>query len=519
MPDSSSGSPVDFGANDWLIDEMYEQYTADPDSVDATWRELFAKRDTEKAVEQKPAAKKPAHQPTTHQGSDREATAKTASAKTANAKTATKDEQDRQQAAAATAKVPDAGSPKATAASDKGDAPKATVEQPNQVKESRPSKPGNVGGLPADPPNPSVRPEAGKAEPTNQVLRGAAGRTAKNMDLSLTIPVATSVRSLPVKLLMDQRVVINNHLKRARGGKVSYTHLIGYAMVKALAKVPGMNNGYAEIDGKPNMVVPANVNLGIAIDLPKPDGTRTLMVPNIKSCESLDFAQFWAAYEDVVRRARDGKLGVDDFAGTTISLTNPGTLGTNHSIPRLMNGQGCIVGVGSMDYPPEFQGSDPERLSEMTVSKMMTLTSTYDHRVIQGAASGEYLGVLHKLLLGEDGFYDEIFRALRIPYEPIRWATDTSDRHEDEVGKQARVMELINAYRVFGHLMADTDPLEYRQRNHHDLDVQTHGLTLWDLDRTFATGSFAKGQRLTLRKILGILRDSYCRTTGIEYMH
>ena len=173
-----------------------------------------------------------------------------------------------------------------------------------------------------------------------------------------------------------------------------------------------------------------------------------------------------------------------------------------------------------MEYPPEFQGSDPDRLSDMSVSKIMTLTSTYDHRVIQGAQSGEYLARLHALLLGEDGFYDDIFGALRIPYEPIRWAQDISSAHEDQIPKQARIMEMINAYRVRGHLMADTDPLEYRQRRHHDLDVQSHGLTLWDLDREFATGSFAGGEgRMKMRKILGILRDSYCRTTGIEYMH
>ena len=173
-----------------------------------------------------------------------------------------------------------------------------------------------------------------------------------------------------------------------------------------------------------------------------------------------------------------------------------------------------------MEYPPEFQGSDPDRLSEMSVSKIMTLTSTYDHRVIQGAQSGEYLARLHALLLGEDGFYDDVFGALRIPYEPIRWAQDISSDHEDQIPKQARIMEMINAYRVRGHLMADTDPLEYRQRRHHDLDVQSHGLTLWDLDREFATGSFAGGQgRMKMRKILGILRDSYCRTSGLEYMH
>ena len=281
-----------------------------------------------------------------------------------------------------------------------------------------------------------------------------------------------------------------------------------------------MNNGYESADGKPTMVVPRHVNLGLAIDLPRPDGTRQLLVPSIKSCETLDFAQFWAAYEDMVKKARSGSLTVEDFAGTTITLTNPGTIGTNHSVPRLMQGQGAIIGVGSMEYPPEFQGSDPDKLSDMCVSKVMTLTSTYDHRVIQGAQSGQYLARLHALLLGEDGFYDDVFGALRIPYEPIRWAQDVSTDHEDQVPKQARIMEMINAYRVRGHLMADTDPLEYRQRRHHDLDVQSHGLTLWDLDREFATGSFGGGQGLMkMRKILGILRDSYCRTIGLEYMH
>ena len=150
----------------------------------------------------------------------------------------------------------------------------------------------------------------------------------------------------------------------------------------------------------------------------------------------------------------------------------------------------------------------------------MTLTSTYDHRVIQGAQSGEFLRRMHQLLLGEDGFYDEIFRALRIPYEPIRWSSDISTNHDDEISKQARILELIHAYRVRGHMMADTDPLEYRQRSHPDLEVESHGLTLWDLDREFATGSFGGERRfMKMRSILGILRDSYCRTVGIEYMH
>ena len=291
-------------------------------------------------------------------------------------------------------------------------------------------------------------------------------------------------------------------------------------MVKALKAMPEMNNGYDVIDGKPHLIEPAHINLGLAIDMSKPDGTRQLLVPSIKAAEAMDFAQFWTAYEELIRKARNNKLAVPDFQGTTISLTNPGTIGTNHSVPRLMKGQGCIIGVGSMDYPPEFQGASEDTLTRNAVSKIMTLTSTYDHRVIQGAQSGEFLKRIHALLLGEDGFYDEIFRALRIPYEPIRWSRDISTSHDEDVSKQARILELIHAYRVRGHMMADTDPLEYRQRSHPDLEVESHGLTLWDLDREFATGSFGGGRPfMKLRNILGILRDSYCRTLGIEYMH
>jgi len=174
----------------------------------------------------------------------------------------------------------------------------------------------------------------------------------------------------------------------------------------------------------PNLIQPAHINLGLAIDMQKPDGTRQLLVPSIKAAEKMDFAAFWTAYEDIVRKARDNKLTVEDFQGTTISLTNPGTIGTNHSVPRLMRGQGAIIGVGAMEYPPEWQGASEEAIARNAISKVMTLTSTYDHRVIQGAQSGDFLKRLHQLLLGEDGFYDEIFQALRIPYEPVRWIQD-----------------------------------------------------------------------------------------------
>ena len=339
------------------------------------------------------------------------------------------------------------------------------------------------------------------------------------MEASLTVPTATSVRAIPAKLMIDNRTVITNHLKRTRGGKVSFTHIIAYAMIKALRAMPEMNAFYGEVDGKPALGKPEHINLGIAIDLAKPDGSRQLLVPSIKGCEALDFGQFWVAYEEIVKKARAGTLTVEDYAGTTVSLTNPGTIGTVHSVPRLVQGQGLIVGVGAMDYPAEFQGASEETLARMAISKVITLTSTYDHRVIQGAQSGDFLRRIHEILLGAENFYDEIFAALRIPYEPIRWASDFEFSKDEEINKTARVQQLIQAYRTYGHLMADTDPLKYVQRSHPDLDVVTHGLTLWDLDREFATGGFGGEKFMKLRKILGILRDSYCRSVAVEYMY
>src|SRR3712207_4272076 len=339
------------------------------------------------------------------------------------------------------------------------------------------------------------------------------------MDASLDVPTATSVRSVPAKLLADNRIVINNHLKRSRGGKVSFTHLIGYALVRALDDFPTMNAAFAEVDGKPTLVQPEHVNFGLAIDLPKADGSRSLVVASIKGAEEMDFAQFWGAYEDVIRSARAGKLTLEDFSGTTISLTNPGTIGTVHSVPRLTAGQGAIIGVGALEYPAEFQGMSPEALTELGLSKIITLTSTYDHRIIQGAESGDFLRRLHQLLLGEDGFYDEVFRSLRIPYEPVRWMPDVRVSREGQIDKEARVIEVIESYRRNGHLMADTDPLEFKVRSHPDLDILQHGLTLWDLDRRFPVGGFAGEKLMALRDVLGVLRNSYCRTVGVEYMH
>jgi 2-oxoglutarate dehydrogenase E1 component len=342
---------------------------------------------------------------------------------------------------------------------------------------------------------------------------------ATNMDLSLQVPTATSVRTLPAKLMIDNRLVINSHLSRTRGGKISFTHIIGFAIIQALKKFPSQNVYYDIVDEKPVVVQPANINFGLAIDIPKPDGSRALLVPNIKRAQRLNFAEFLVAYEDLVARARLNTLTAGDFQGTTISLTNPGGIGTVHSVPRLTQRQGCIVGAGALDYPAEFQGMSDAQLAKIGISKTITLTSTYDHRVIQGAGSGEFLKIVHGLLLGEEGFYDQIFADLRIPYEPVRWVADFDRDGLDDREKSTRIQELINAYRVRGHLMADTDPLEYRQRTHPDLDVVSHGLSLWDLDRTFRTGGFSGKQKAQFREILRTLRDAYCRTVGVEYMH
>ena len=381
-----------------------------------------------------------------------------------------------------------------------------------------PTAPAPAPAAAASAPAPKSSAPAPAADDELQVLRGAAAAVVKNMATSLEVPTATSVRAVPAKLMIDNRIVINNQLKRTRGGKISFTHVLGYAIVQAVKQFPNMNRHFAEIDGKPNAVTPAHTNLGLAIDLHGPGGKRSLVVAAIKESESLRFAQFVAAYEDIVRRARDGKLTAEDFAGVTLSLTNPGTIGTVHSVPRLMAGQGTIVGVGAMEYPAEFQGANELRIAELGVGKLITLTSTYDHRIIQGAESGDFLRTVHEMLLS-DAYWDEIFFELSIPYEPIRWRTDNPDSIVD---KNARVVELIAAYRNRGHLMADVDPLRLdntRFRSHPDLDVQSHGLTLWDLDREFKVTSLPGGDVRKLREILSVLRDAYCRHVGVEYTH
>ncbi len=354
-------------------------------------------------------------------------------------------------------------------------------------------------------------------------LRGVSARIAERMDDSLSVPTATSVRTIPAKLLEVNRRIINNQLARITlGGKVSFTHLIGWAVVRAIAEQPDMNVAYQVVDGQPYLVRHAAVNLGLAIDVERKDGSRSLMVPNIRSADQMNFQEFWLAYEEMVHRVRSNKITPEDFAGTTVSLTNPGTIGTVQSVPRLMDDHGLIVGVGAINFPPEFAAANPAFLARMGIGRIITMTSTYDHRVIQGAQSGRFLARVHELLLGADRFYDDIFQAMGIPYTPARWAVDDNPQIGTTAWaeKQARVFQLINIYRVRGHLIADLDPLRQSAPVlHPELDPLTYGLTIWDLDREFATGGLLDQPVMKLGDILGSLRDAYCRTTGIEYMH
>jgi len=359
--------------------------------------------------------------------------------------------------------------------------------------------------------------------PEPRRLRGTGARIVENMERSLAVPTATSVREVPAKLLEVNRRIINNYLKRIDGGKVSFTHLIAYAMVRALDVVPAMRRLYTELDGKPAVIDASPVGLGIAVDMPADDGSRTLLVPVIRAVDTLDFAGFLAAYEAVIRRVRAKDLDASMFAGATLTITNPGTIGTVLSVPRLMPGQAAILGVGSIDLPAAFQSADPRTVAELGVSKVVTLTSTYDHRVIQGAESGAYLKHVHELLIGEHGFYDDIFTALRLPYEPARWRQDDSPRQgeDGQLAKQLKVSQLINAYRVRGHLIADLDPLRQKPPSMHaELDPTTYGLSIWDLDREFLVEiGGGKPMRMQLGTILAVLRDAYCRSIGIEFGH
>ena len=432
-PDSSSSrtNTGSFGPNAWLVDDMYDRFLADPDSVAESWRGFFA------------------------------------------------------------------------------DYQRSTVPTVAKSVLALPEKPAVVIDDAATP------------------LRGAAARIVTNMNASLAVPTATSVRTVAARLLEINRAGLNESLSRSSGAKVSFTHFIAFAILKGLAKIPSMNATFVDaVDkkGTPGIRRHEHVGLGLAVDVQRPDGSRNLLVPVIRDADTMDFRMFLLAYEDLVRKVHNASFGADDFVGATVSLTNPGTLGTVQSVPRLMPGQGAIFGVGSLNWPAGFEAADPRALAELGVGKVMTLTSTYDHRIIQGAESGLFLKFVAECLTGEHLFYDEIFQSLGIPYEPARWAKDHNpalgEGDAERILKQIRVQELINMYRVRGHLNAHLDPLHSDPPALHvELDLASYGLTIWDLQRTFVVDGLAGRTSATLDQILSILRDAYCRTIGIEYGH
>ncbi len=483
MPTQDQINPG-FGANEWMVEEMRAAWSADPSSVSPQWRELF-ETDPGAGLHQ-PGPASSNDSASSAFGGPRRATITPLSASTLRRPSAVQD----------------------VTRSDLPPAPPSDTAPPTSPYAQRQAA------------HPAHDQDGDAYEDRTTRLKGAAARTAKNMDDSLSMPTATSARAVPAKVLIENRAVINSHLARTRGGKVSFTHLIGWAVVESLTEMPSMNVSYGVDEaGKPVLHEPAHVAFGLAIDVPGSDGQRRLLVPSIKQADLMDLSQFVEAYEALVAKARENKLDLDDFRGTTVTLTNPGMIGTLHSVPRLMPGQGLIVGVGAMDYPAAFAGASPDTLARQAIGKVVTLTSTYDHRVIQGAASGEFLRLVERKLLGLDGFWNRAFESLRIPLEPVKWVRDTTYDPELETGKPARVAELIHAYRQRGHLAADNDPLTYRLRRHPDLDITSYGLSLWDLDRSFPTRGLGGRDRATLREILRMLRDAYCRTVGVEYMH
>ncbi len=362
-------------------------------------------------------------------------------------------------------------------------------------------------------------------------LHGAAARIAENMAMSVTVPIATSQRIIPVKVIDENRRLINHHRALLGKSKVSYTHLIGWAIVKAVVVNPAMNHSFASnADGEMFRVVKPEINFGVAIDVPGRNGAHNLLVPCIKNAGAMSFIEYMTAFDDLVSRARSGKLGIADFQGTTISLTNPGTVGTMASNPRLVAGQGAIVAVGAMDYPAEYRGVPAETIASLGIGKVMSVSCTYDHRVIQGAESGLFLGAVQSMLDGEHGFYDEVFAALHVPYQPVKWTPDKTAEAVAAVAeppidlvKQTAVTHLVRAFRVRGHLMADLDPLGGEPAYNPELDPLTYGLTIWDLDRHFYTDSLQQAlggrKQATLREMVDLLRRTYCGRVGYEYMY
>ena len=366
-------------------------------------------------------------------------------------------------------------------------------------------------------------------------LRGPAATLARAMNESRSIPTATSFRELPVDTLDAKRKALNAVLNE-RGMKVSFTHLIAWAIVKAAREWPVMARHYEEADGKPTVVEPGSVNLGIAVDVER-KGQRSLLVPCIKGADQLDFSGFHSYYEELITKTRENKLTADDFQGTNISLTNPGGLGTVASVPRLMSGQGTIVAAGSLAYPVEWRHAPPEKIKALGVSKVMTMTSTYDHRVIQGAESGSFLRRIEELLQGEDQFYESVANDLGIDPGPIVAAhpvaasapplaapgaqapgVGAKPDHELLQAVQAAT-SLLKAYRTHGHLAARLDPLGSEPKGDPALQPENVNLTPELMSQIPAEILRIGVEGETLLEALPRMREAYCGTIAYQIEH
>ncbi|HEX6433806.1 MAG TPA: multifunctional oxoglutarate decarboxylase/oxoglutarate dehydrogenase thiamine pyrophosphate-binding subunit/dihydrolipoyllysine-residue succinyltransferase subunit, partial [Gemmatimonadales bacterium] len=349
------------------------------------------------------------------------------------------------------------------------------------------------------------------------------------MTESLTVPTATTFRELPVAVLETRRRQLNTALQAAgRREKISFTHLIAYAIVQATKQQPVMSHTLAMVDGVPHRVQPDGIGLGLAVDVQRKDGSRGLVVPVIKHAENMDFAAFHAAYEALVEKARTNQLMPDDFAGATMSLTNPGGLGTSASVPRLMAGQGSIIAVGAIGYPAEFSTVPEGRAGELGLSKVMTITSTYDHRVIQGAESGTFLGIVDRLLQGEDGFYDQVARGLSITVPAMAGELavprPSTPAGQDTVAPEmmyhvAAAMALVKAFRMHGHLAARLDPLGTDPIGDPALEPASLGLTPEIMENIPSKVLRIAVPGRTLAESLPFLQATYCGTMAYEIEH
>jgi 2-oxoglutarate dehydrogenase complex dehydrogenase (E1) component-like enzyme len=372
-------------------------------------------------------------------------------------------------------------------------------------------------------------------------MKGGAAALARYMDQSRSIPTATSFRTLTVTVLDARRREL-----KAAGRKVSFTHLIAYAIARAADDMPVMADHFADIDGRPHRVRDGQVNLGLAVDVEKRDGTRTLMVPVIADAARLPFDRFLAAYDALVEKARTNSLTADDLVGANLTLTNPGGLGTVASVPRLMSGQGTIVATGSIAYPVGLGAIG----AMIGAEKVMTMTSTYDHRVIQGAESGRFLARIEEYLQGEHRFYEDAFASLAVELGPAPavpapgggWATIPSaasakaaeatdgrgggatttggrDVPDELLEAVQSATALLKAFRTHGHLAARLDPLGTAPEGDPALDPDSLGLTPALMAQIPARILRTCVPGATLADALPHLRETYCGTIAYEIEH